>query len=70
MDDLTGVTRQIAEDALNEAIACDPDNPDLDDAQQALDEGDALRASEAFKDAVNEYKDALAKAEGVLSSCP
>ena len=70
MDDLAGIARQIAEDALDEAIACDPANPDLDAAQQALDEGDVLRALEAFKDAVNKYKDALAKAEGVLSSCP
>jgi len=30
-------------------------------------EGDGLRSSEAFKDAVNKYKDALSKAESAVS---
>ena len=71
MDLLVGIPRTLAADALDGAIAhgqCDSDV--IDDAQQGLDEGDELRAEGAFKDAVNKYKDALAKAEGVLSSCP
>ena len=69
MDQLTGAARQLAVEAFNEATACDPAHPDLTDSQDSLDAGDALRASGAFKDAVNSYKDALSKAEGVISSC-
>ena len=63
MDQLAGAARQLAEEALNEAIAQGGDPGVIADAQQALDDGDTLRASGAFKDAVNKYKDALAKAE-------
>ena len=63
MDQLAGIARQVATDALDEAIAQSGDPGEINDAQQALNEGDGLRTSEAFKDAVNKYKDALSKAE-------
>lgn len=75
MDQLAGIARQLAQDALDAATACDPTNPDLVVAQASMNDGDTLRASGLagtildFKDAVNAYKDALTKAEGVLSSC-
>ncbi len=63
MDQLAGIARQLAVNALDEAIARAGDVTVIADAQQFLADGDALRASGAFKDAVNKYKDALAKAE-------
>ena len=63
MDQLAEVARSMAQNALNEAIAESGDPVVINDAQQALAEGDALRAAGAYKDAVNKYKDALAKAE-------
>ena len=66
MDELAGIAQQLATEALDEAIAQGGDPGDINDAQQALADGDALRASGAFKDAVNKYKDALAKAESAL----
>ncbi len=69
MDQLAEVARQLATDAL--ALAQAQPSADADviaDAQQSLADGDALRAPGAFKDAVNNYKDALAKAEGVLAA--
>lgn len=65
MNQFTAIARQLASDALDEAIAQDGDPDVIEDAQQALSEGDSLRASGAFKDAVNKYKDALSKAEGM-----
>ena len=62
-----GIARLLAASTLQEATAQGGDPAVLNDAQQALDEGDALRVSEAFRDAVNKYKDALSKAESVLS---
>ena len=53
-------------DALEEAIAQGGDAGEIDEAELALDDGDALRDSGTFKDAVNKYKDALAKAESAL----
>ena len=66
MDALAGVARQLAAGALDAAIAQGADPGVISDAQQALADGDALRALGAFKDAVNKFKDALAKAESVL----
>jgi len=67
MDDLAGVARQLAADAIDNAIA-DPasDQGEISDAEQSLADGDALRGSGDFKDAVNKYKDALARAESAL----
>ncbi len=67
MNQLAGVAQQLAVDAIAEAIAQGGDSGEISDAQVSLMEGDALRASEAFKDAVNKYKDALAKAESAIS---
>ncbi len=64
MDELAGIARQMAVNARNEAMARAGDPSAIADAQQYLDDGDALRASDAFKDAIAKYKDALAKAEG------
>jgi len=62
MDDLAGIARQLASDAINAATA-GGDPVKIADAQQSLADGDALRALGQFKNAANEYKDALAKAE-------
>ena len=49
-----GRLRRVRQDEINEAL-------------EYLAEGEGLRASEAFKDAVNKYKDALSKAESAAS---
>ena len=67
MDKLAGAARQLASEAIGDATFCDPDHPNIALAQQALNDGDVLRTAEAFKDAVNAYKDALSTAEGVPS---
>ena len=66
MDALAGIARQLAVDAINQAIASGGDEVKIATAEQALDDGDELRTAGAYKDAVNEYKDALAEAEGAL----
>jgi len=67
MDALTGIARQLAVDAIDEAIADPGSDPgEISDAQQSLADGDALRASGDYKDAANKYKDALSKAESAL----
>jgi hypothetical protein len=68
MDRLAGAARLLAADALAQAqaIALPDDATVIAEAEQALADGDALRDSGAFKDAVNEYKDTLAKAESIL----
>ena len=64
MDALAGVAQQLAADALAEAIAQGGDAGKIADAQDSLAQGDTLREAQAFKDAVNKYKDALVLAEG------
>ena len=72
MDNLAGVARQLAVDAINAAIAMGGDPIEIGEAEMFLAEGDAFRAlgvagdCEAFKDAISAYKDALAKAEGAI----
>ncbi len=72
MDDLAGVAMQLAVDAFVAAIAQAGDPTEIDEAAMFLAEGNAHRAlgvagdCEAFKDAVNAYKDALAKAESAI----
>jgi hypothetical protein len=66
MDLLTNAARQLAADAIDQAIAAGADADKIAEAQQALAEGDVLRAEEAFKDATAKYKDALAQAEGAV----
>lgn len=67
MDQLARTSRQLAQEVLDQAIAQGGDSVVIADAQQTLAEGDTLRESGAFKDAVSKYKDALAKAEGAIS---
>ena len=66
MDSLSEIARTVAADAISNAVAQGGDPVALADASDALAAGDALRATEDFKDAVGQYKDALAKAEGSL----
>lgn len=67
MDQLAGTARQLAVEALDQANAQGGDPVKINEAQQKLAEGDALRALGEFKDAVNKYKDAVDKAEDALS---
>ena len=67
MDTLAGIARHLAVNAIVEAIATPGSDPgEISDAQQSLTDGDLLRTSGDFKDAVNKYKDVLAKAESAL----
>lgn len=66
MDQLAGIARQLAMAAIDDAIDQGGDPTEIAEAQQALAEGDVLRDTGAFKDAINKYKDALAKAEGAI----
>jgi subtilisin family serine protease len=61
---VTGAGRQVAVDAIDEARKRGANAGKLAEAERALAEGDALRASGASKAAVNKYKDAAGKAEG------
>ena len=64
MDALAGIASQLALDAIDEAIANSGDEDKISEAEASLAEGDALRDSGSYKDAVNKYKDALSQAEG------
>ena len=66
MDDLAGAARSLAEEAIETAEEQMGNQNDIDDALDLLAEGDALRASGEFKDAVTKYKDAVAKAESAF----
>lgn len=66
LNELTGIARLLAANAIAEGIAQGGDPGDIAEAQQFLTEGDVLRTAQVFKDAVNKYKDALSKAEGAL----
>lgn len=66
MDQFAGVARQIATDALAQAIDQEGDPVLIAGAQQALADGDALRASEEFEAAVDKYEVALADAKDAL----
>ena len=63
MNQLTFASRILAILAINQGIGESCDAVVINDAQQALAEGDALASSANLKDAVAKYKDALAKAE-------
>jgi hypothetical protein len=67
MDHLAWIARQLATHALNQALDQVGPCGETDEAQVYLDKGDALRDSGALKDAGKKYKDALAKAESLLS---
>ena len=64
MDQLAGVAKQIASNAIEQATAGGGDSDKITDAVMARADGDALLASPTYMDAVNKYKDAVAIAEG------
>ena len=66
MDELAGINRQLAREAIDEALAVSGDPVKINEAQESLLAGDELRAFPLlrFKDAAAEYKNALAIAEG------
>ena len=64
MDQLAAIAKQLAVNAINDAIFRGGDPTKIIEAEQALDDGNAERDSKDFKAAVNKYKDALANAEG------
>ena len=66
MDILAWIAQQMAIEALDQAIAQGGNPSDIADAEEALEDGNGLRGEGAYKDAVNKYKDALAKAQGAL----
>ena len=67
MDQLAGIARQLAVAGINSALnQPNSDQEMISDARDFLAEGDMLRDSGAFKDAVNNYKDALEEAEDAL----
>ena len=66
MDQLAGIARQMAVDAINLAIAKGGDTKKITEAQDRLLEGDVHRSAKEFKDAVSKYKDALSKAEDAI----
>jgi len=68
MDVLTYVAWQLAVDAIDAAVAAEADPDKITEAEQALAEGDELWIAGAYKDAVNKYKDALAKAEALAKA--
>jgi tetratricopeptide (TPR) repeat protein len=57
---------QIAAGAVCQAIDFEADADKIAEAEQALEEGEQLWIDGASKDAVSEYKDALAEAEGAV----
>lgn len=64
MDTLVEAVRLFADQAVAEAVARSADPAQIAEALESLADGDAQRATGAFKDAVNKYRDALSKAEG------
>jgi hypothetical protein len=67
MDQIAEIARQLAYEAIQIAIEQGGDPDEIQEAQDYLDEGDLLRESGQYKDAVAKYKDALAKAESAIS---
>jgi len=67
MDELAGIARQLAVDAIDEAVAAGGDSDKIATANEKLGEGDDFRDNEGkFKDAASKYKDALSEAESAL----
>ena len=64
MENLAGVVRMLATDAIGEAVDRDGNEGKIAEAQALVVEGDLRAAADAFKDAAAKYKDALSKAEG------
>ena len=66
MNQLAGINRRMAQDAIDLAVASGGDSGDIEDAVDSLGEGDDLRSEGKYKDAAAKYKDALSKAESAL----
>ncbi|MCU7928124.1 MAG: FG-GAP repeat protein [Candidatus Thiodiazotropha sp. (ex Dulcina madagascariensis)] len=66
IDPVVVVVRQMAEYTVKEAVTSGADPSVITDAQEYLEEGDALRQAGEFKDAVSKYKDALSKSGSVV----
>lgn len=72
MNDLVGISRTLATDAVALAVNEGGDAKDIKDAEKFLAKADKLRAKgqagkfRKFKDAANFYKDALSKADGAV----
>ncbi len=64
LDRVSGAARQIAVEAIDEAVERGGSASKIADARSHLAQGDSLRTKGAFKPAVNKYKDAAGKAEG------
>ena len=64
MDGLARAVRHLAITAIEDAVGRGGNSDKIATARDSLAEGEALRASGAFKDAVNKYKDAISNAEG------
>jgi hypothetical protein len=68
MNRLSCAAWHLAAGAICQGMKCEGDADKITEALQALAEGEQLWLDEAYKDAVNKYKDALAKAEGEVSA--
>jgi tetratricopeptide (TPR) repeat protein len=66
LEQLAIAARLLPVDAIEEAKANGGSPSKIDDAEQALAQGDELRAEGRYKDAIVRYKQALSKAEGAL----
>ncbi|MFX1456844.1 MAG: ABC transporter substrate-binding protein [Promethearchaeota archaeon] len=66
MDLSLAIARNLAMIVINEAMAHNGDQDKIEEALEYIDEGDILRELDMFKDSVDKYKDALAKAESLL----
>ena len=61
LDDLSRIARAVAFQSIEDAIAQGRDPAEVSEAGDSLAEGDALRTAGQYKDAINKYKDTLAK---------
>lgn len=61
---LLSASRLLASEAIDDAIAAGGQASKIQEAQQSLAQGDALRATGAYKDTGNKYEDAISQAEG------
>ena len=64
MDRIAGVARELAENAIRDALASRRNSSKIAEARAAFARGDARRRARGFKDALAAYKDASSKAEG------
>ncbi len=67
MNEKVDIARQMALNAINDAISNYGDLNEIFEAKEYLFQADQLRESKLFKDAVSNYKDALCKAESAMN---